>query len=301
MSCFRSSIWYHATTLHCSKVGQTYEFFEVIRLLEKLTHGWPTDAGLRLPWIHRTDGFHQVQASRRKWGKTRSYQIALHKLEVVRIFLPPWFPAIEPRPCMHSAISKQSAAHRQDIGWETVTMSVGARPNAPHTRHRLQWPEPNWRPTHICGDCGHRNRLWTRTCLLNHRGSLTRLIMLDKQALAPILVGGRHFWLFVLAGGPSYILYTYLTYHWCTLCIYTTICIFDGPPAMSKSRPPKTMYWTAFNSTPLYILDNVLIVWRSYGVTKRKFVWGKITVSSANKTTCLINVHSLRLLCCAIQ
>ena len=56
-----------------------------------------------------------------------------------------------------------------------------------------------------------------------------------------IVLGGRHFWLFVLAGGPAYILYTYLIYHLYTLCTYTTIYIFGGPLAMSKIRPPTTM------------------------------------------------------------
>ena len=56
-----------------------------------------------------------------------------------------------------------------------------------------------------------------------------------------IVVGGRHFWPFVLAGGLPFILYTYLIYHLYTLCIYTTIYIFGGPPATSKTRPPATM------------------------------------------------------------
>ena len=56
-----------------------------------------------------------------------------------------------------------------------------------------------------------------------------------------VVIGGRHFWLFVCAGGPPYILYTYLIHHWYSLCIHTTICAFGGPPAMSKSRPPTTM------------------------------------------------------------
>ena len=30
-------------------------------------------------------------------------------------------------------------------------------------------------------------------------------------------------------------------YHLCTLCIYTSIYIFRGPPAMSKTRPPTSM------------------------------------------------------------
>ena len=38
-----------------------------------------------------------------------------------------------------------------------------------------------------------------------------------------IIVGGRHFWLFVLADGPPYILYTYIIYHVYTLYILTTI------------------------------------------------------------------------------
>ena len=56
-----------------------------------------------------------------------------------------------------------------------------------------------------------------------------------------IVVGGRHFWLFVFAGGPPYILYTYLMYHVYTLCICANIYIFGGPPAMSKGRPPTTV------------------------------------------------------------
>ena len=63
--------------------------------------------------------------------------------------------------------------------------------------------------------------------------------MLCKTALAlvSIAVGGRHFWRFVLAGGPPFLLYTYLIHHLYIICIYTTIYIFDGPPATSKTRP----------------------------------------------------------------
>ena len=57
-----------------------------------------------------------------------------------------------------------------------------------------------------------------------------------------IVVGRRQFWLFVLAGGPPYILCTYLIYHLYTLCIHTYMYIFGGPPAMSKTRPPTTMF-----------------------------------------------------------
>ena len=62
-----------------------------------------------------------------------------------------------------------------------------------------------------------------------------------KQGVTNIVVGGRHFWLSVLAGGPPFILYTYLIYHLYTLCIYTSIHIFDRPPAMSKTCLPTTM------------------------------------------------------------
>ena len=58
------------------------------------------------------------------------------------------------------------------------------------------------------------------------------------------VVAGRHFWLFVFAGGPPYKLYTYIIYHVYTLCIYTTIYIFGRLPAMSKGRPPTTMLHT---------------------------------------------------------
>ena len=45
-----------------------------------------------------------------------------------------------------------------------------------------------------------------------------------------------HFWLFVLADGPQcQKLYTYVIYHLYALCIHTTICMFGGPPAMSKT------------------------------------------------------------------
>ena len=56
-----------------------------------------------------------------------------------------------------------------------------------------------------------------------------------------IVVGGRHFCFFVLAGCPPYILYTYLIYYLYTLCIYTTVYMFGGPPVMSKTCPPTTM------------------------------------------------------------
>ena len=63
----------------------------------------------------------------------------------------------------------------------------------------------------------------------------------DIYTLSNIGVGGRQFWLFVFAGGPPFILYTYLIFHVYTLCIYIIIYMFGGPPAMSKSRPPTTM------------------------------------------------------------
>ena len=62
-----------------------------------------------------------------------------------------------------------------------------------------------------------------------------------KRPASIIVVGRRHFWLFVLASGPPYILYTYLVHHVYTRCIYTTIYIFGGPLAMTKTRPPTTM------------------------------------------------------------
>ena len=59
-----------------------------------------------------------------------------------------------------------------------------------------------------------------------------------------LVVGGRHFWLFALAGGPPYVLCTYLIHNLYTLRIYMTIYIFGGPPAMSKTRLPTTMIVT---------------------------------------------------------
>ena len=54
-----------------------------------------------------------------------------------------------------------------------------------------------------------------------------------------IVVGGRHFWLFVLADGRPYILYTYLIYHLYSLCIYTTIHLFSGHAQCQKpAREP---------------------------------------------------------------
>ena len=54
---------------------------------------------------------------------------------------------------------------------------------------------------------------------------------------------GASFLALALAGGPPYILYTYLVYHLYTLCIYIYI-FFCGPPAMSKTCPPTTMIWS---------------------------------------------------------
>ena len=48
------------------------------------------------------------------------------------------------------------------------------------------------------------------------------------------VVGVRHFSLVCLLRVAEYILYTYLLYHLYTLCIYTTIYIFIGSPAMTK-------------------------------------------------------------------
>ena len=56
-----------------------------------------------------------------------------------------------------------------------------------------------------------------------------------------IAVGGRHFWLFGLLRAPEYMLYTHLTYHACTLCIHTTICIFSGPLSIINGHAPTTV------------------------------------------------------------
>ena len=69
----------------------------------------------------------------------------------------------------------------------------------------------------------------------------TEIADVKRTCVQNIVVGGRHFWLFVLAGDPPYILYTYLIYHLYILGIYTTIYMFGGPPATSKTRPPTTM------------------------------------------------------------
>ena len=39
----------------------------------------------------------------------------------------------------------------------------------------------------------------------------------------------------------GYTIHTYLTYHACTLCMYTSTYIFSGLPAMTKGRLPTTM------------------------------------------------------------
>ena len=82
--------------------------------------------------------------------------------------------------------------------------------------------------------------------LPNPKGCSQAALELRQQVKVWItVVGGCVFWLFVLAGGPPYILYTYLAYRLYTLCIYSTIYMFGGPPAMWKTRPPTTMVWIA--------------------------------------------------------
>ena len=70
-----------------------------------------------------------------------------------------------------------------------------------------------------------------------------------------IVVSKLHFWLFALAGGLPHILCTYLTYHLYTLRIHTTIYIFGGPPAMSKTRPPTTMICSKSNCTTPRLIE----------------------------------------------
>ena len=67
-------------------------------------------------------------------------------------------------------------------------------------------------------------------CTVNHRVHRKKL---PDRTIDSILVGERHFWLFCLAGGPPYILHTYLKYQLYTLCVHTTMHIFGGLPAMS--------------------------------------------------------------------
>ena len=64
-----------------------------------------------------------------------------------------------------------------------------------------------------------------------------------QPCVTDIVVGGRHFWLFVLAGDPPFILYTCLIYHLYTLRIYTTIYIFRHQRAARnvENRPQTTM------------------------------------------------------------
>ena len=65
-----------------------------------------------------------------------------------------------------------------------------------------------------------------------------------SHPLCNIVVGGRHFWLFVLAGGPPFILFTfistYIRHHLYTLCIYT--CLAD-PRQCKKTRLPITVLY----------------------------------------------------------
>ena len=68
--------------------------------------------------------------------------------------------------------------------------------------------------------------------------------MLGGHTVCTIDVGGRHFLLFGLLRAVKYVLWAYPIYYVHTLCIYTTIYIFSGPPAMTKGRPPTTMICT---------------------------------------------------------
>ena len=67
-----------------------------------------------------------------------------------------------------------------------------------------------------------------------------------------IAVGARHFWLFGLLRAAEIVLYTYRVYHIHTLCIYTTIYMLSGPPAMTKGRPPTTMVFSMVEGFRLY-------------------------------------------------
>ena len=62
-----------------------------------------------------------------------------------------------------------------------------------------------------------------RSITTPHTASMSEASLVTQMHLVTIVVGGRDFWLIVLAGGPPYILYTYLIYQLYTLCKYTTI------------------------------------------------------------------------------
>ena len=92
-----------------------------------------------------------------------------------------------------------------------------------------------------------------------------------------MIVGGRHLWLFVFAGGPPYVLCTYLIYHVYTLFIYTSIYILGGPPAMSKSRPPTTMmyipYISYMNSMYIYNCKHIQLA------ARHQLWWSTLTLA----------------------
>ena len=58
-------------------------------------------------------------------------------------------------------------------------------------------------------------------------GVATDMSVWTTSALATIVVGGRHFWLFCLVRVGKYMQYTFSIYHVYTLCIYTTMYIFS--------------------------------------------------------------------------
>ena len=74
-----------------------------------------------------------------------------------------------------------------------------------------------WNRVETCSCFAFRYDCCERLC---HSSSWFLLCASDADC--SIVVGGRHFWLFVFAGGLPYILYTYLIHHVYTLCIYTT-------------------------------------------------------------------------------
>ena len=83
------------------------------------------------------------------------------------------------------------------------------------------------------------NCVWLIRCAHAFVLFIVAVALASRRHMGAIVVGGRHCWLFVLAGGPPYI------YHLYTLCIYGTIHIFSGPPSMSKTHPPTTMMGAA--------------------------------------------------------
>ena len=99
--------------------------------------------------------------------------------------------------------------------------------------------------------------------------------------LCTIVVGGRHFWLFALAGGPPYVLYTYLIYIMYILCVYIQLHTYLVGRPQCQNLPANNYVVYMFCLGNYHIHMDI-------GISKRYFVPGIDHIKYSSACFCAV-------------